>query len=83
MELIPVDDGPALARGVVVPAGAQGDPPASREVVHESDAGALVHVEGSYELDPFPEARPPWAYRWVERHDCWRTSNAGHFRVAP
>ena len=82
MEQIPVDDGPALGTGVRAAAGAGGDPPVSREVVHETDAGSVVHVEGSYELDPFPEARPPWAYRWVEQHDCWRTTNAGHFRLA-
>jgi hypothetical protein len=74
MTTIPVDDGPALVQGVPVPDGA--DPPPSREVVHELPGGG-AHVEGVYERDPFPQADPPWAYRWVEQRDCWRTSGAG------
>jgi hypothetical protein len=79
MASIPVDDGPFLAQGVPPPDA--GEPPASREVVHEPDGGA-AHVEGVYERDPFPEADPPWAYRWVEQRDCWRTTATGTFRVA-
>jgi hypothetical protein len=79
MRNIPVDDGPALSQGLPVAGG--GDPPASREVLHEL-AGGDAHVEGVYERDPFPQADPPWAYRWVEQHDCWRTTGGGRYRIA-
>ena len=83
MEQIPVDDGPALGKGVSVTAGAAGDPPTSRSVVHETTDGTFLHVEGTYELDPYPDALPPWAYRWVEERDCWRTTDdAARYRVA-
>ena len=33
--------------------------------MHETADGSFLHVEGTYELDPYPDALPPWAYRWV------------------
>jgi len=73
---IPVDDGPALGQGVPVAEVTQ--PPTSRQVMHREGA-SFLHVEGVYELDPFPQAEPPWAYRWVEEHDCWKTADPGAF----
>jgi hypothetical protein len=57
------------------------DPPRSREFVHRSGS-AFLHVEGVYELDPFPQAQPPWAYRWVEQHDCWKAAESRDFEIA-